>query len=153
MRKMQLVIVLLAAALVGSCNPGGGERSGFPDPQDWGFNFYDASTNTLQAVSLVKMAATASITPGRLNIRIPGCVLVLNFDVQFSGSAVRLLLFRIAPESNCNGVQIAQALGTGTANAAYGAATRATGTGTIRFTSPIGPGGGDIRWEAFLQKS
>ena len=81
----------------------------------------------------------------------PGCTLVLNFDVQFSGTLGRLLLCRINGASTCAGAQIAQAFSEGVANANYGSSTSANGDGVLRYD--LGPQvvGGNIRWEAFLQ--
>jgi hypothetical protein len=146
--RLSVALVLLGTACGGG---GGGGAGGFGDPQLWGFNFYDAATNTLQAVTPVTMNGGASTVPGRLDIQVPGCTLVVNFDVQFSGTLVRLLLFRINGETTCAGAQIAQAFGTGTANANYGGATAASGDGVILYNLGGQVVGGDIRWEAFLQ--
>jgi hypothetical protein len=76
-----------------------------------------------------------------------GCVVRLNFDVQFSGSSVRLLLFRQGSGTTCSGVQ-QTANGTGTANASYPSASQASGSSSINYTSPLGPAGGTATWSA-----
>lgn len=71
-----------------------------------------------------------------------GCRLDYSFEVQFSGDQFRILLGKIAPSSNCSGMTLGTNGGTGTANAAYPAATGASGSVTINWNSPIGPSGG-----------
>jgi hypothetical protein len=100
--------------------------------------------------ALVIMEAGRSKEPGRVDIVIPGCTYALHFDVQFSGSLVRLLNFRVTFDSTCSGIQQTSE-GTGNANGTYGSATSANGTGSIIYSSPIGPAGGPFFWEAFLQ--
>ena len=81
-----------------------------------------------------------------------GCTVNTQFAVQFSGSSVRLLSFRIARTAGtCSGVSIAQSGGTGTANGSFGSATTATGTSTLIFSTPLGQAGGTANWTASRQ--
>ena len=151
-----LASVALLVLLSTACGGGGGGGGGaavYPDPQGWGFNFYTPDGTFWTATpDVVPMTGGASTAPGRINVSVPGCTLAFEFDVQFSGSAVRLLLFRVAADSTCSPVQIQQATGTGTANADYGAATNVmNGTGTLRYMLGGNSVGGDFLWEAFLQ--
>ena len=76
-----------------------------------------------------------------------GCTLKLDFDVQFSGTEVRLLAFRKTADSDCSRTTV-EGGGSGTADARYPDATRAEGTCRLSYTSPMGPAGGTGRWTA-----
>ena len=76
-----------------------------------------------------------------------GCQVNMNFDVQFSGSAVRLLLFRKGAGTTCGSVTMS-VTGTGTANAAYPRATEAMGTAFASYQTPGGAMTGSGSWSA-----
>ncbi|MEE8278457.1 MAG: hypothetical protein V3R89_07030, partial [Thermoanaerobaculia bacterium] len=59
----------------------------------------------------------------------------LDFDVQFSGSEVRLLALRKSADSDCSGTSV-EGSGSGTADASYPDATRAEGTCQLGYTLP-----------------
>ena len=76
-----------------------------------------------------------------------GCTHKVDFAVQFSGDQVMLGTFHTTFDSNCSNTSTV-GQGTGVANAAYPAATQASGTVTLNTTSPIGPSGGQTGWTA-----
>jgi len=77
-----------------------------------------------------------------------GCHLDYLFDFQFSGSNVRILNGTIAAGSTCQ-ITLGANFGTGNANAAYPAATAASGSWTVNWNSPAGPSGGTFFFRAF----
>lgn len=117
----------------------------------WNFDGLNAA-GAVVTTARATVRGGASVSPDDAccwTLTLPGCVVRVRFAVQFSGTAVRLQLFRIATGTTCTGVQIAEAFGTGTANATFPSAVQASGTSRLIVSAPrLGQGGGDARWQA-----
>ncbi|MFQ5689411.1 MAG: hypothetical protein ACE5HQ_03965 [Gemmatimonadota bacterium] len=149
--NVRVIGVLAGALLVGACTGLGGP-AGVPDNQTqvWRFDLLDANGN-------VGTSGTGDCLPGGacgpfdwtvLTQQSFGCTLVYRFQVQFSGDQVRIFLGQMGPGTTCSGMMLGQNFGNGQADAAYPAAKSAGGTVTIKWNSPIGPGGGAGNWTA-----
>lgn len=139
-----LFFLAMAGCAGGFGGPGGG---GFTS-QTWRFDGLRAN-GTVAVTDTVGMANAVSVRKVRWTSDFGGCVVVFEFDVQFSGSSVRFLNYTInGAQTTCAGIGIAQATGTGTANGSFGAATQASGSSTTIFTTPLGQAGGTANWRA-----
>ena len=119
------------------------------DEQRWEFTFVFGGQAVAGAIASCKAggACTASswvvLTQATF-----GWDFKLDFAVQFSGTAVRLMLFHKTLDSDCGNVMLTTATGTGYADAIYPAATTAEGNVTITYDAPAGEAGGSATWSA-----
>ena len=119
------------------------------DQQRWQFDllFGEQVVATAAADCMAGGACSASswVVLSRANF---GCDFKLDFSVQFSGTAVRLMLFNKTLDSDCANMILTMATGTGISNANYPTAISAEGEVTITYDSPVGTAGGNATWEA-----
>jgi len=145
----KFILSSLAFVLVAGCS--GLTSAAQPNAnQTWEFSLLDGTGGIVATStgSCLQGGACGPFDWTVLNTQSFGCTLVYRFQVQFSGDQVRVLQGQLGPGTTCSGMSMGQNFGTGQANAAYPAATQASGTVTITWSSPIGPGGGPGSWQA-----
>ena len=150
LRRLNRTCLVMGSSLafaLAACNTLGIDGVDDNETQMWRF--------TLELNGVPATTATASCLPGGACSAASwtiqetasfGCLYKLDFDVQFSGNAVRLLTFSKTFDSTCDISTVGT--GTGNANAAYPQADQATGTVTLNNQSPIGPSSGTASWSA-----
>jgi hypothetical protein len=154
--RVPLLLVLASAVPLG-CGSGGagdsgGEGDGVPSlNQTWEFDLFDENGMFVDSATALLTGGSTS-EPARswtlLTEADFGCSFSIEFHVQFSGRAVRLLLFQKSAESTCGAATLGPTTGTGDADAEFATATTAIGSVTIDMNTPVGPSRGTFGWLA-----
>ena len=107
------------------------------DAQQWEFAFVSGGQVISRAVASCKAGGVCDASSWVILSKATfGCDFKLDFTVQFSGTAVRLMLFHKTLDSDCDGIMLSVATGTGYSNASYPAAITAEGDITLTYKSP-----------------
>ncbi len=124
------------------------------DAQQWEFAFVSGGQVISRAVASCKAGGVCDASSWVILSKATfGCDFKLNFSVQFSGTdVVRLMLFHKTMDSDCEGITLSVATGTGYSNASYPAAISAEGDITLTYKSPADregeEAGGSATWRA-----